>query len=220
MNSRMEGRLAGCWKLSSAPASATSAFRTLLACLIPSRACRSSSVFHNSVPIEGMIEEDKRLNLVNSIDDLPEPLLIDIIQRLPLDSVFRSKCVSKKWLSLISDPIFACSYASRKPSLARPLALFYISSILEPEQPCEIGPYCLFFGSDSMTFAVDVFKTKLQQRQRETFALQLIGSDRDLLLFSGSSNSPKESTYCVCNPLTFEWFTLPELKETEYDVQQ
>ncbi|XP_073308306.1 putative F-box protein At3g28280 [Primulina huaijiensis] len=219
MNSRTEEpHFGGCWKLSSASAPATSTgnmaavFRAILVCLTPSWACRNSAIFHNSVPIESMMEEDKRPKFVNSIDNLPDFLLIDIIQRLPLDSVFVSKCVSKNWLSLISDPMFARSYASRKPSIPRPLALFYISSVLKPRQPCEIGPYCPYFGSNSMNFAVNMFKTKLQQRQRETFPLQLIGSDRDLLLFSGSSNSSKESTYCLCNPLTFEWLTLPQIK--------
>ena len=42
-----------------------------------------------------------------SIDDLPECLLIEILTRLPLKSIFQCKCVSRRWCSLISAPSFA-----------------------------------------------------------------------------------------------------------------
>ena len=42
-----------------------------------------------------------------SIDDLPECLLIEILTRLPLKSIFQCKCVSRWWCSLISAPSFA-----------------------------------------------------------------------------------------------------------------
>ncbi|KAI3446042.1 hypothetical protein Pfo_002707 [Paulownia fortunei] len=159
--------------------------------------------------MQSMIEENERLKSESSIDDLPDLLLTDIFQRLPMNSVFRSKCVSKRWLSLISDPLFAQSYASRQQSLSRPFALFYIGFIPGSEHPCEIGPYCPPFEPESLTFPLNFFTTELQKRQKETCALQLIGSSSDLLLFSGLDQSSSDS-YCVCNPLTFQWITLPQ----------
>ena len=41
------------------------------------------------------------------IDDLPECLLIEILTRLPLKSIFQCKCISRRWCSLISAPSFA-----------------------------------------------------------------------------------------------------------------
>lgn len=48
--------------------------------------------------------------------DLPEWLLTEVLCRLPLESVFRFKCVSKQWLSLITDPCFSRFYISRASS--------------------------------------------------------------------------------------------------------
>ncbi|KAK7363683.1 hypothetical protein VNO77_05834 [Canavalia gladiata] len=41
---------------------------------------------------------------------LPQDLIIRILLRLPVKSLVRFKCVSKSWLSLISDPDFALSH--------------------------------------------------------------------------------------------------------------
>lgn len=50
------------------------------------------------------------------INHFPESLLIEILNKLPLKTIFRLKCVSKRWLSLISDPLFACNYVSSQSS--------------------------------------------------------------------------------------------------------
>lgn len=156
-----------------------------------------------------MIEENERPKLESPIDDLPDFLLMEIFQRLPLNSVFRSKSVSKRWKFLISDPLFAQSYASRQQSLSRPFALFYIGFVPESRHPCQIGPYCPPFGPESSTFPLNFFTTELQKRQKERLDLQLIGCSSDLLLFSGLAQSSTDS-YSVCNPLTFKWITLPQ----------
>ncbi|EOY33395.1 F-box and associated interaction domains-containing protein [Theobroma cacao] len=45
--------------------------------------------------------------------DVPDWLLTEILQRLPVKHIFMFKCVSKRWFTLISDPFFARSYATR-----------------------------------------------------------------------------------------------------------
>ncbi|CAH1435543.1 unnamed protein product [Lactuca virosa] len=46
------------------------------------------------------------------IQNLTESLLLEILTRLPLKSIFRFKCVFKHWLDLISQPSFARFYCS------------------------------------------------------------------------------------------------------------
>ncbi|CAH1433781.1 unnamed protein product [Lactuca virosa] len=46
------------------------------------------------------------------IQYLTESLLLEILARLPLKSIFRFKCVCKHWLDLISQPSFARFYCS------------------------------------------------------------------------------------------------------------
>lgn len=45
--------------------------------------------------------------------DVPDWLLTEILQRLPVKHIFMFKCVSRRWFTLISDPFFARSYATR-----------------------------------------------------------------------------------------------------------
>ncbi|CAI9088375.1 OLC1v1022684C1 [Oldenlandia corymbosa var. corymbosa] len=43
---------------------------------------------------------------------LPLYLISEILKKLPVKSLIRSKCVSRAWLSIISDPSFAMDYSS------------------------------------------------------------------------------------------------------------
>ncbi|XP_022775530.1 putative F-box protein At3g28280 [Durio zibethinus] len=47
---------------------------------------------------------------------LPECLVIEILVRLPVKYVFGFKCISRQWLSIISDPGFARFYISHESS--------------------------------------------------------------------------------------------------------
>lgn len=49
----------------------------------------------------------------STIIDLPSHILIDILSRLPLKSIFISRCVCKTWHILISDPLFATLHFDR-----------------------------------------------------------------------------------------------------------
>ncbi|KAK7243581.1 hypothetical protein RIF29_38386 [Crotalaria pallida] len=50
------------------------------------------------------------------IGNIPEELIIQILMRLPVKSLFRFKCVSKLYLSLITDPNFALSHLKLSPA--------------------------------------------------------------------------------------------------------
>ena len=71
-----------------------------------------------------------------SIDDFPECLLIEILTRLPLKSIFQCKCVSRRWCSLISAPFAYIVHRLRSSSiLQQPFTLVishYINGVRLP----------------------------------------------------------------------------------------
>nr|POE57366.1 hypothetical protein CFP56_47992 [Quercus suber] len=64
-----------------------------------------------------------------SIGDLPGCMLMEILIRLPLKSIFQCKCVSKQWCTRISAPSFAGFvnrfHASSNSILQRPFSLLF-----------------------------------------------------------------------------------------------
>ncbi|KAM0988409.1 hypothetical protein ACFX1X_012606 [Malus domestica] len=50
------------------------------------------------------------------LEQLPQALVTDILSRLSVKTVFNCRCVSKEWLSIISDPQFIHLHASRSPN--------------------------------------------------------------------------------------------------------
>ncbi|XP_004305664.1 PREDICTED: uncharacterized protein LOC101304993 [Fragaria vesca subsp. vesca] len=57
----------------------------------------------------------------NKLPDLPEEIIIEIIVRLPRNSVARSKCLSKRWYTLISNPDFLARFLSLQSEMKPPL---------------------------------------------------------------------------------------------------
>ncbi|XP_026430321.1 putative F-box protein At4g38870 [Papaver somniferum] len=80
-----------------------------------------------------MLKERKRSSVHNKKEAIPnstatsretavdEMVLCDILSRLPVKSLMRFKCVSKRWCSLIKDPYFIDLHFSRSKLLGRPL---------------------------------------------------------------------------------------------------
>ncbi|CAH1444715.1 unnamed protein product [Lactuca virosa] len=50
------------------------------------------------------------------MEDLPVPVMSDILSRLPVKTIIQCKCVCKKWLDLVSDSYFANLHLSRSPA--------------------------------------------------------------------------------------------------------
>ena len=61
---------------------------------------------------------------------LPQELIIQILLRLPVKSLLRFKCVSKSWLSLITDPHFAKSHFELAAARTHRLVFFDTSSLI------------------------------------------------------------------------------------------
>ncbi|KAM7497770.1 hypothetical protein LguiA_022184 [Lonicera macranthoides] len=51
-----------------------------------------------------------------TITDLPEPIVMDILSRLPVKTIVKCRCICKTWLHLLLDPHFANIHFSRAPT--------------------------------------------------------------------------------------------------------
>ncbi|XP_015639318.2 F-box protein At1g67130 [Oryza sativa Japonica Group] len=75
-------------------------------------------------------EEEGSSATRNPAAELTEDLIVDILSRLPVKSVCRCKCVSRRWRGLISDP-------DHRKKLPQTLAGFFYSSENESSFPDE-----------------------------------------------------------------------------------
>ncbi|XP_059650489.1 F-box/kelch-repeat protein At3g06240-like [Cornus florida] len=91
---------------------------------------------------------DEQIQILGcSITDLPSPILVSILTRLPVKNILICKCVTKTWVSLISDPHFAkLHFARAEPSAVLRTAFnsMFVSRLLylvEPER-CNNFVHC------------------------------------------------------------------------------
>ncbi|MED6139351.1 hypothetical protein PIB30_083048 [Stylosanthes scabra] len=62
--------------------------------------------------------------------ELPQEVMVEILLRLPVKSLLRFKCVSKHWLSLISDPNFAKQHFELSMNPCHKIICMYTSDLL------------------------------------------------------------------------------------------
>lgn len=126
-----------------------------------------------------------------------QDLLTEILFRLPVKSVLKSKCVSKTWLSLISDPQFAVKHTR-----------LHVNN----------GPSGLYFYGSTFGFLnFDTDQNMLKVPSLEFLnvtGIEILQSCHGLLLllcrFSSEDNNINSGfTYCVCNPTTKKFLTVP-----------
>lgn len=116
---------------------------------------------------------------------LPECLVLEILVRLPVEHVFRFKCISRRWLSIISDPGFPRFYVSHLSSAISTNAWTWLFYPL-----CTKGSETISTGSFEHVDCI------------------VIGSSYGLLLCL-ELQVKKTSNLCVCNPLTNQSVALP-----------
>ncbi|KAE8037813.1 hypothetical protein FH972_010369 [Carpinus fangiana] len=68
-------------------------------------------------PLSQTTKEPSAAASCTTILDLPGPILIDILSRLPFKSILVSRCICTTWRMLVSDPLFASMHRSRAPAL-------------------------------------------------------------------------------------------------------
>ncbi|KAF5441919.1 hypothetical protein F2P56_037129 [Juglans regia] len=124
---------------------------------------------------------------------LPENVVVEILLRLPVKSLVRFRCVSKRWCSLISDPRFSKSQFRRASVRSQRLLISSRSGIrsLDCEAPFE----------DSSTPSVLV--VPFQKRGRY---VSIIGSCNGLVCVSLYSHRD----YYIWNPSTGNYRKLPD----------
>ncbi|KAM1191581.1 hypothetical protein PS2_011841 [Malus domestica] len=122
------------------------------------------------------------------------PVVLQILSKLPIKSLFRSKTVCKLWYRLVSDEYFIQLY--NETSAKNPMLLVEVSDSL---------------GSKSDLIVVD------NRRGVSEFSLDFV---RDRVKVRASCNGllccssiPDKDVYYLCNPMTREFKLLPKSRE-------
>ncbi|CAL5009078.1 unnamed protein product [Urochloa decumbens] len=135
---------------------------------------------------------------------LPYDALLEILARLPVKSVYRSKCVAKAWRDLVDDPLnrkklpqtLEGFFFLDKPDIVNggDVEHFGFITVLPRPVPLDID---LGFS----------FLTKLPEMENLTF----LDSCNGLLLFVHARESDPLDVfgYVVCNPATKQWEAVP-----------
>ncbi|CAA0828040.1 Unknown protein [Striga hermonthica] len=154
----------------------------------------------------------------------PEWILMEVVCRLPIKMVIRCKSVSKQWLSLISDPSFACFYnitsrgwqasAFSGSVWRRPPWVFIFNkmsaegcgmTLFSEEKLMDI--MYPFPNSPSPNYCVlPIPKSQQQQQDKKRRIWATIHAIHDgLVLYKWKCI---DELY-ICNPMTNHWFPLP-----------
>lgn len=145
--------------------------------------------------------------MATSLTDLPLDVLVQILARLPLKSVFAARCVCRAFLTLTSsNPHFVALHCSN----AAQVIAFQFSSeshrrmlaLIEPE--LDITP-----GSAGYLLWKPVFHIPNVEENE----LRLVNSCNGLLYLARSGNSVEYQACFVCNPVTNEYLVISDLGE-------
>lgn len=142
-------------------------------------------------------------SLTYDISHLPDSLLLEILSRLPLKSIFKFKCVCKHWQALISQPSFHRFYfnsISASSSLVSWRILYryvYVSKFKDVLDRFRPENY------NSSKFSVLFMSSFEEQQQSDQFKVLGVSNGLVLCCLLGPL------IYYVCDPVTRQWVTLP-----------
>ncbi|PRQ29833.1 putative F-box domain-containing protein [Rosa chinensis] len=156
------------------------------------------------------------------IDDLPNFILAEILARLPRKkTVFRAKCVSRRWLSLLSDPYFVRTFLSLQGvdegnafiGAGILVVLPFPKNKLRPKLEVHAHPVV---KTKESHFSLDFLPCFQEEKEREV-RLLVAGTYNDLVLCCKSYRTYEEdgeiysirNPYYICNPYTKQWVALP-----------
>lgn len=123
---------------------------------------------------------------------LTDDLLVEILSRLPIKSLFRFKCLSKSWLALIVD----CYTRKKLPSAM--IGLFCHNS-------CHLKTFVTIPSAVGDGASVDTSLSFLPMYQ----GLTILDCCNGLLLCHDYHSMLENGHYYVCNPATKKWATVP-----------
>ncbi|TVU41197.1 hypothetical protein EJB05_14696, partial [Eragrostis curvula] len=145
------------------------------------------------IPIRsGMDRPEKRS--VAAQPALPDDPLVEILSRVSVKDLYRSKCVSKAWCKLITDPI-------HRKKLPQTLEGFFYGGDAK-----DYGCYINLMNRPVPP--VDPSFSFLNKLLPDIENLRLLHSCNGLLLFEHGYN-PDTSGYVVCNPATEQLVAVP-----------
>ncbi|KAK7853979.1 f-box protein [Quercus suber] len=133
---------------------------------------------------------------MNSVKDgfFPDEVIFQILARLPVKSLFRTKTVCKRWYRLSSDKYFIQLY--NELSVKNPMVLVEVSEVSESKSSLICVDNLRGVSEISLDFLNDRVKIR--------------ASCNGLLC---CSSIPDKGVYYVCNPMTREFRLLPKSRE-------
>lgn len=141
------------------------------------------------------------LDFVYDLSHFPDSALLEILIRLPVRSMFRYKCVSKQWLSLISHPSCSKFYVSRRLNASSPFRMFYryvyVPEFREVLRRLRPDVYV------SREFSVLYLSSLEEQQQSDQFKILAVSNGLVMFCLLGPL------VYYVCDPVTRQWVSLP-----------
>ncbi|OVA04895.1 F-box domain [Macleaya cordata] len=152
------------------------------------------------------LQRRSKSSIIDYSKYLPEDVWIEIFSRLPLNFIFKFRCVSKLWLSFLSKPSFIIGIFNSLTS--PPWTLVYQ---LNDNHFSHFYP--IFDRQLFSTASPDVHFQFISRYDGFSFRflpeekIYLLASSNGLVLCSASLNY--QSIYYVCNPLTKKWVSLP-----------
>ncbi|KAJ6346452.1 hypothetical protein OIU77_029324 [Salix suchowensis] len=140
--------------------------------------------------------------------EIPDGVLMEILSRLPLKPIFKFKCVSKRWLSVISDPSFAMARIEKKSlSPAWDLLFCYMHDGDREFSAKDMLPRLTFKNHSDFqprNFSLE-FLTREVQPQNQP--IKVLATSNGLILCCNTQRW--QTDYYICNPLTTQWVSLP-----------
>ncbi|KAL3535223.1 hypothetical protein ACH5RR_003684 [Cinchona calisaya] len=164
-------------------------------------------------------KSDSQLGFIQGFGYIPHWVLVELLIRLPIKRIFRFKCVSKQWLSLISDPSFGRAFVSRiefGPIQRRPWTPLY-KCIYAEEIPREHDFLGNLFSSNVGLGCLTKFDlpAPAQAHGLEVYKVldYIIAKDDNGLLLCGSHGRDL-GNYYILNPVTKQYVEIPRSKHS------
>ena len=154
---------------------------------------KNSQLVAHPFPALGGMDNAKGTAVAGLYDDL----LVEILSCVPVKDVRRSKCVSKPWCDLITDPL-------HRKKLPQTLEGFFHGG---PGGPYSYGHFTSLSGSGKSAPPVDPSFSFLTAKLPGVERMALLDSCNGLLLFGCIQDN--KFGYIVCNPATEELVTVP-----------
>ncbi|KAM7490862.1 hypothetical protein LguiA_033783 [Lonicera macranthoides] len=155
---------------------------------------------HNHQQEEQKCEETREDQEPVTVPYLPTHIVLEILSRVPIKTIFNCRLVCKNWSALISTPEFAQLHLSRSSTSCLIIPLYKKRKfkrlyLIDPEYPSSF--------QDRLVFVPKINLPNIR--------IGLINSCNGLVCFSQLSFLGSNDAYniCVCNPVLREYIFLP-----------